>query len=78
MLFGPRKWMPISAVNLLWLTDPHDLQGIPTPGGRAVSSMSARKRVSRYLISTAVVCSDRRSQVPILALPDIWISGDFN
>ena len=24
------KWMPISALNLFWLTDPHDLQGTPT------------------------------------------------
>ena len=23
--------MPISALNFFWLTDPHDLQGIPTP-----------------------------------------------
>jgi hypothetical protein len=28
MFFSPRKWMPISPVNLLWLTDAHDLQGI--------------------------------------------------
>jgi hypothetical protein len=24
--------MRISALNFFWLTDPHDLQGIPTPG----------------------------------------------
>jgi hypothetical protein len=23
--------MPISALNFFWLTDPHDLQGIPPP-----------------------------------------------
>ena len=28
MFFSPGKWMPISPVNLLWLTDAHDLQGI--------------------------------------------------
>jgi hypothetical protein len=31
MFFSSRKWMPISALHFLWLTDPHDLQGIPTP-----------------------------------------------
>jgi hypothetical protein len=31
MFFSPRKWITISPLNLLWLTDPHDLQGIPTP-----------------------------------------------
>jgi hypothetical protein len=31
MFFSPEKWMAISPVNLLWLTDPHDLQGIPSP-----------------------------------------------
>ena len=51
--------MPISAVNLLWLTDPHDVQGIPTPSGAAVPSIGARKRVSMYLISTAVVSGVR-------------------
>jgi len=25
--------MPISPVNFLWLTDPHDLQGMPIPNG---------------------------------------------
>ena len=30
MFFGPEKWMAISAVNLAWLRDPHDLQGIGT------------------------------------------------
>ena len=24
MLFSPGKWMPISPVNLRWLTEPHD------------------------------------------------------
>jgi hypothetical protein len=28
MFFSLEKWMPISPVNLLWLTDAHDLQGI--------------------------------------------------
>jgi hypothetical protein len=28
MFFSPGEWIPISPVNLLWLTDPHDLQGI--------------------------------------------------
>jgi len=28
MFFSPGKWMPIFPVNLLWLTDAHDLQGI--------------------------------------------------
>jgi len=27
--------MAISAVSLLWLTDPHDLHGIPTPDWEA-------------------------------------------
>jgi|SRR5216684_4411375 len=31
MFFSPGKWMAISAVNLLWLTDPHDLHGMPVP-----------------------------------------------
>jgi hypothetical protein len=26
--FSLEKWMPISPVNLLWLTDAHDLQGV--------------------------------------------------
>jgi hypothetical protein len=30
MSFSPGKWMAISTVNLLWLRDPHDLQGIAT------------------------------------------------
>jgi hypothetical protein len=30
MFFSPGKWA-ISPLNLPWLTDPHDLQGIPTP-----------------------------------------------
>jgi len=34
MFFSPGKWMPISAANLLWLTDPHDLQDILTPNPR--------------------------------------------
>jgi hypothetical protein len=32
MFFSPGEWMPISPVNFLWLTDLHDLHGIPTPG----------------------------------------------
>jgi hypothetical protein len=28
MFFSPGKWIPISAANLHWLTDPHDLQGM--------------------------------------------------
>jgi len=37
IFFSPGKWMPISALNLFWLTDPHDLQGIPASrsGSRA-------------------------------------------
>ncbi len=31
MFFSPGKWMAISTVKFLWLIDPHDLQGIPTP-----------------------------------------------
>jgi hypothetical protein len=31
LFFAPGKWMPISAMNLLWLVDPHDLQGIWYP-----------------------------------------------
>jgi hypothetical protein len=31
MFFAPGKWMPISALNLLWLTDPHDLHDTPPP-----------------------------------------------
>ena len=31
MFFAPGKWMPISALNLLWLTDPHDLHDTPAP-----------------------------------------------
>jgi hypothetical protein len=45
MFFGPGKWMAISALNFRWLTDPHDLQGIPTPRlGAALS----------YIITTVI------------------------
>jgi hypothetical protein len=39
MFFSPGKWMPISPLNLHWLTDPHDLQGIPASPGVAQQTL---------------------------------------
>jgi hypothetical protein len=42
--------MLISAANLLWLTDPHDLQDIPTPmGTRIVLDWESTNAYSLYL-----------------------------
>jgi hypothetical protein len=31
MFFSPGKWILISALNSLWLNDPHDLHGMTIP-----------------------------------------------
>src|SRR5262249_38553755 len=38
---GSVRWMAISAVNLLWLIDPHDLQGISASIGRGIPGSQA-------------------------------------
>jgi hypothetical protein len=38
MFFSPGKWMAISAVNLAWLRDLHDLHGISTNPGLNASA----------------------------------------
>ncbi len=50
MFFSPRKWIPISAPNFLWLTDPHDLQGIPTPIGNEGIQLEPTPIVETYFL----------------------------
>jgi hypothetical protein len=42
MLFSPGKWIPISPVNLRWLTEPHDLHDTPPPDSETRRHLSGR------------------------------------
>jgi hypothetical protein len=46
----PGKWIPIFAVNFLWLVDPHDLQGIL--GERIGERASGGKRMTTFIIES--------------------------